>query len=152
MRRISKRLSTRELLRRRNMVLQDYSCVLCPSTSDESLEHLFIHCNFARACWASIGLMVGNDGPYITLEHFKQQLGVPFFMEIIILMSWCIWIQRNDLIFKGVQPSIDACYMLLKKEFALVILRAKIRYKTYVFMARHHCVIFFIFFVTFLFS
>ena len=123
------RLSTRELLRRKNMILQDYSCVLCPSTSDESLEHLFIHCNFERACWASIGLIVGNDGPYITLEHFKQQLGVPFFMEIIILMSWCIWMQRNDLIFKGEQPSIDACYRHFKKEFALVILRAKTRHK-----------------------
>ena len=110
------RLSTRELLHRRNMQIQDYSCVFCPSTTDDSLEHLFIHCSFSRACWATIGLQVGDNGQFATLEQLKQQLGVPFFMDIIIL--------------KGIQPSYDACFMHFKKEFALVILRAKVRYKS----------------------
>ena len=34
------RLSTRELLRKKNMELEDYSCVLCDSSSDETLVHL----------------------------------------------------------------------------------------------------------------
>ena len=100
------RLSTRELLRRRNMNIPDYSCVFCPSTEDESLEHLFIHFSFSRACWAKIDLLVGDDDPFATLEHLKHQLGVPFFMDIIILMSWCIWMQRNDLIFKGIHMHV----------------------------------------------
>ena len=94
------RLSTRELLRRRNMNIPDYSCVFCPSTEDESLEHLFI------SCWAKIDLLVGDDDPFATLEHLKHQLGVPFFMDIIILMSWCIWMQRNDLTFKGIHMHV----------------------------------------------
>ena len=81
------RLSTRELLHRRNMHIQDYSCVFCPSTTDDSLEHLFIHCSFSRACWATIGLQVGDNGQFAILEQLKQQLGVPFFMDIIILMA-----------------------------------------------------------------
>jgi len=59
----------------------------------------------------------------------KQQLVVPFFMEIIVLMSWSIWMQRNDLIFKVIQPSSDSCLQHFKKEFVLVILRAKSRHK-----------------------
>ena len=123
-------LSTRALLRRRNMALPDYSCVLCTSALDETLVHLFIHCPFAQACWASLGLIVGFDDPFVTLEPLKLQLGVPFFMEIIILMCWCIWMQQNDLIFKGIQPNQVSCLQHFKKEFALVILRAKARFKS----------------------
>ena len=84
------RLSTREMLRRRNMELPDYNCVCCLQMVEESLTHLFIHCPFAHACWASIGLMVGQDDPFTTLEQLKNQLGVPFFVEVIVLMCWCI--------------------------------------------------------------
>jgi len=59
------RLSSRELLRKKNMELEDHSCVLCDSSSDETLVHL--------------------------LFLLKNQLQVPFFMEIIILMCWTIW-------------------------------------------------------------
>ena len=45
------RLSIRELLRRKNMELQDYNCVLCNGLIEESLCHLFIHCPFATSCW-----------------------------------------------------------------------------------------------------
>jgi hypothetical protein len=33
------------------------------------------------------------------MHSFKTQLQVSFFMDIIILMSWCIWMVCNDLIF-----------------------------------------------------
>lgn len=42
------RLSTREILRRRNMELPSYSCVLCFLNTEESLHHLFMDCPFAR--------------------------------------------------------------------------------------------------------
>ena len=123
------RLSTRELLRRRNMELPDYNCVHCNTPTEETLEHLFLHCPFAHNCWASINLFVGNSNPFVTLEQFRDQLNVPFFMDVIIVMSWCIWMQRNDLIFRGILPSQAACLRHFKSEFALVILWAKARYK-----------------------
>jgi len=123
------RLSTSALLCRRNMNLPDYTCVTCPAYIEESLEHLFIHCPFAQSCWAAIGVQIGFE-LFATLERLKLHLGVPFFMEIIILMSWCIWMQRNDFIFKGIQPSQVSCLQHFKKEFILVILRAKTKYKT----------------------
>jgi len=50
-------------------------------------------------------------------------------MEIIVLMSWSIWMQRNDLIFINIQPSPTSFLNFFKQEFALVILRAKAKYK-----------------------
>ena len=112
------------------MLLPDYNCVCCLASVEETLMHLFIHCPFAQACWNSIGVIVVQADPFVTLDQLKNQLGVPFFMEIIIVMSWCIWMQRNDLIFKGIQPIVAACRRHFKSEFALVILRAKVRYQT----------------------
>lgn len=52
------RLSTRELLKRKNMELQDYDCVLCNSSMEEMLCHLLIKCPFVLACWNWIDLQV----------------------------------------------------------------------------------------------
>jgi len=38
----------------------------------------------------SLGLIVGQNDPFATLDQLKIQLSVPFFMDIIIVMSWCI--------------------------------------------------------------
>jgi hypothetical protein len=84
--------------------------------SEETLEHLFLDCPFAH-------LVVQPGDPFHTLASFRNQLAVSFSMNIIITMSWCIWMEQNDLIFKGIHPSLgNLCF---KKEFALVILRAK---------------------------
>lgn len=85
------RPSTKELLQRRNMVPPDYTCVCCVDREEESLAHLFINCSFAQACWASIGLLVTAVDSFDTLMDLKNQLAVPFFMEVIIILSWCIW-------------------------------------------------------------
>ena len=84
------------------MDLPSYDCVLCTQPpTEETLEHLFFKCDFAQACWFSLNLSIDTDDElFITLEHFKQQLGVHFYMEIIVLMSWSIWVSRNDNIFK----------------------------------------------------
>lgn len=89
------RLSTRELLRRKTMILQSYNCVLCQKDTEETLQHLFIHCPFAQASWQILELQVtAADGPFENLEAFKMQLGVTFFMEVIITMCCCIWMMR----------------------------------------------------------
>ena len=54
-----------------------------------------------------------------------SQLGVPFFMEIIILMSLSIWTARNGFIFNGVAPSIITCKLLFRNNFAMLMHRAK---------------------------
>jgi hypothetical protein len=46
-------------------------------------------------------------------------------MDIIIMLSWCIWMERNDFIFNDKQPAIDSVRDRFKTEFVWVILRAK---------------------------
>ena len=123
------RLSTRNILPRKNMQLPSFNCVCCPSNIEESLKHLFLQCNFAQSCWATLDLQVVTHNPFAAFGQFKLQLHVSFYMEIIIIMCWCIWMQHNDLIFRGIQPSSANYLAHFKKKFALVILRAKNRHK-----------------------
>jgi len=123
------RLSTRELLKRKKMQLPDYTCVLCNSSIEETLTHLLLECNFAQQCWAILNLQVDLDAdPFQILQQFKDQLGVPFFMEIIILMSWALWITRNDLIFRQINPAVHLTLATFKTEMKMLLLRAKQSY------------------------
>jgi len=73
-----------------------------------------------------LGLVIQNPhDPFDTLASFKAQLHVPFFMEIIVTISWCIWTMRNDAIFRQRQPSTQQCKAVFEQEFAQVILQAK---------------------------
>lgn len=97
------RLSTRNILRRKSMQFPSYNCVSCPYNLEEIVDHLFLECDLAKACWGLIGLIViSTPDPVLRFQSFKQQIGKPFFMEIIIVMCWCIWMLRNDAIFRGI--------------------------------------------------
>lgn len=65
------RLSTRELLKRKNMELQDYNCVLCNNRIEESLLHLMLLCPFSQACWAWLNCHVILQDLYRNIESFK---------------------------------------------------------------------------------
>nr|TKW03055.1 hypothetical protein SEVIR_7G039300v2 [Setaria viridis] len=112
------------------MDLPSYSCVLCPHNREETLFHVLLECPFAQECWINISLFANlSDEPYNILYSFKIQLQVQFFMEIIILMSWCIWMARNDWIFRGITPSIHGAMLRFKTVFTQVILRVKEEWK-----------------------
>jgi hypothetical protein len=72
-------------------------------------------------------------GPLDVLVSLRNQLHVAFFLDIVIIMSWCIWMARNDLIFQGQVPDVQFVKNRFKKEFALVILRAKTSSKAALF-------------------
>jgi len=123
------RLSTRDLLQRKNMHLQSANCVLCNSAVQETLVHLFLECPFAIQCWGSVQVQIDLTlDHYQNLQSFRDQLRVPFFMEIIILMAWAIWKARNDLIFRQINPSLQSCTQFFKSEMKLLLLRAKRSY------------------------
>jgi hypothetical protein len=58
-------------------------------------------------------------------SYMKRHINQPFAMEIIIIMSWCIWKETNAWLFNNEDPSVQHCKASFKSEFALVILRAK---------------------------
>jgi hypothetical protein len=103
---VQDRLSTRNILRRKNMFLPSYNCVLCEEAIEETVDHLFLHCELAKECWSLVGLVVPqSQDPFQILEEFRIRLNVPFFMEVIIIMCWSIWTVRNNLIFRGQEAS-----------------------------------------------
>jgi hypothetical protein len=55
----------------------------------------------------------------------RTQINKPFFMEAIILMSWAIWMSRNNKIFKNVPPSVQSCRAIFKMELSSLLWRAK---------------------------
>lgn len=120
------RLSTRDPLRRRNMELETFTCDLCILQKLETVTHMFLRCNFAKACWASIGAAVITTRPLLSIfKLIKLKLQVPFFMEIIILMSWSIWTTRNDWIFKDLDPTVENCKRRFILEMSLLSHMAK---------------------------
>jgi hypothetical protein len=120
------RLSTRDILQRKNMVLESYTCDMCILQRLETAAHLFLRCNFAKACWASIGISVATTRPVPQIiNRIRRNLGVPFFMEIIILMVWSIWKTRNDWIFNNIDPSVEDCRIRFISEFKLLLHRVK---------------------------
>jgi len=120
------RLSTREILRRRNMNLPSYNCVLCHLNVEESLRHLFFDCPFATSCWNILGLaQLIQDNLIDTIPLFRLQINKPFLMEIIIAMFWRIWFVRNYVIFRNRSHSLQAVKIIFKKKLAWVKLRVK---------------------------
>ena len=107
------------------MDLPSYDCVLCSHHLEETQLHLFLDCPFAQRCWEILGLQIHDHDPLRIFESFINQLSVPFALDVIIIMSWCIWMARNDLIFKNMAASISSVRNRFKSEFALVVLRAK---------------------------
>jgi hypothetical protein len=116
------RLSTRNILRRKNRALPSYDCVLCQLQLEETLEHLLLCCPFASNCWNLLQLTIPAGEPFQVLQSVKTRLNVSFFMDVIIIMSWTIWMARNCFIFRGSYPTLQATQ---ERFFALIILRAK---------------------------
>ena len=82
---------------------------------------------FLTSCLSAPFLwLAGLDTGFI-IESFKTQLWLPFFMEVLITMCWSIWTMRNDIIFKNIPHSVQRCRQVFRKEFALIILRAKMK-------------------------
>jgi hypothetical protein len=123
------RVSTRNLLRRRSMVLPSYNCVACLDGVEETAVHLFLECSFARSCWSLLGVtIISSPDTFQRLGSIREQLNVPFDLEIIILMSWCIWLIRNDEIFRNFPVDCLRCLQLFKSFFSQLLWKAKKKY------------------------
>jgi hypothetical protein len=89
------------------MIIDSYSCELC-ILQKQKLRHLFYRCSFTKCCWQQIGIFVPTWlRPHRATRYIKRKLGVSFSMEIIVLMSWSIWTERNKWIFNNEDPSVE---------------------------------------------
>jgi hypothetical protein len=84
---LQNRLNTRGMMRRRNMVLDSYTCELCLLQRVETLRHLFLLCPFAKNCWASIEVLVPSWlRAQRATTYMWHSINQPFAMEVIITM------------------------------------------------------------------
>jgi hypothetical protein len=100
------RINTKDMLRRRHwQVTSDHGCVLCSADALEDWSHLFFECNFSVRVWIYLQVnWTSGSGPEM-LKNTKKSFKGPCFVEIIILACWNIWKQRNNKIFKNIQPT-----------------------------------------------
>ena len=119
-------LSTRNILRRRNMQLDSYTCVLCNSLGEETLEHLFLDCPFSAMCWNIVNVIIPLQSSFCDLfSQIRDQLASLFAMNTIILISSAIWNVRNELIFSGVHISLANGRRIFFRELSLLQHRIK---------------------------
>ena len=81
------RLSTRNILKRKNMTLQSYSCVLCAQNIEESVHRLFLQCEFAKQCWEFIEVSIPPDSEFPDCMYFLRDTVLSqFYMEAAIVV------------------------------------------------------------------
>ena len=88
------RLNTRNILRRKNMTLDCYNCVLCNLDCEETCFHLFFECPFSRDCWSTIPINWNlNLNPLDMILQAREDFGDAIFREIVITAleykKWC---------------------------------------------------------------
>ena len=107
--------------------VQSYNCVLSNLNVEESLLDLFLHYPFSKQCWERINLQTYDKlTSYENLEALRRQIRQTFFLEVIILMSSSIRTVRNMQIFYSQVASLNGCKAVFRKEFALLLHRAKV--------------------------
>jgi hypothetical protein len=76
------------------------TCVFC--SQDETIKHLFFHCNFARSIWSVIQAAFGLYTPTIITNIFRNWLhGIDYKYMILLRVGamtliWLLWLCRND--------------------------------------------------------
>jgi hypothetical protein len=77
------------------MILDSYTCEMCVLHRVETLRYLFLHCSFAKNCWASSGVLVPT---WLCADrattYLRRQINQSFAMEVIMIISWCIWKEK----------------------------------------------------------
>jgi hypothetical protein len=85
------RLSTRNILKRKNRVLDDYNCPMCNSSVEETSEHLFLSCPFATWCWRFIYVSWDMSvNIFDRIVEGRRSFGKKFFRELLLIACWAI--------------------------------------------------------------
>ena len=109
----SRKILTLDILRRRGLILASWCC-MCKANG-ESIDHLLLHCPYAKELWDMIfGLFeIHWVMPKRVIEVFccwQGSLGrhqnLVIWKAIPHCLMWCIWRERNARTFEGCELSI----------------------------------------------
>jgi hypothetical protein len=114
------------MIRRRGMHLEDYQCVLCQQSVDETTMHLLFQCPFAKSCWNLVSFHFADHLTAMEIfQAWKSMMEVKFSLDLFILFCWGIWTVRNDVIFRNLNPSVANCQRYISTESLLLLHRTK---------------------------
>jgi len=102
------RLNTKTMLVGRNFHVQPNAhCVMCTTSVEEDVNHLFFCCPFATSCWHKLGIQwTAANNIHDKILGTSWCSNILFFMEIFLIASWEIWNLRNSIIFDNGGPTI----------------------------------------------
>ncbi|XP_021999371.1 uncharacterized protein LOC110896215 [Helianthus annuus] len=131
------RLPTRINLKSRNVDISSSMCPFCEE-AEESVEHLFTACSVTLRVWSAFSEWCNI--PPLYLFEFKDILDIHKFMKrskkeekiiygLALITSWCIWKERNEVVFnqKRCSPH-DIIGELKSRSFAWVKNRTTCKY------------------------
>ena len=132
---LSDRLNTRDMLKRRHCnVGDDLSCLLC-GHAQEDVDHMILNCPFSKQCWSRLGMNPEHHTTRLSwLETAKKNWNKPMFMETFLQASWSIWKERNDKLFRQINPSYNSWLLRFKTDFGLLQYRVKENMKDFIFL------------------
>ena len=121
------RLNTKELMQRKHWQIDSGThCMLCNSHQEESRDHLFFSCSFAKSCWDMISIRWENNlNISARFSTAKRQFRGPCFMEIVACAAWNVWKERNDFIFRNQRPSLARWRVRFQSDISLHQFRVK---------------------------
>jgi hypothetical protein len=126
-------LNTKTMLQRRHLNIQgDAICVMCDSGDEETIDHLFFECAFAKDCWAT--LHIDWDVSLPLLDRYTQAHGahnIPFFTKATLIVAWELWKVRNDKVFQRRDPSPSIWLSNFKHQCTLQSVRFKDDLRSY---------------------
>jgi hypothetical protein len=80
---------------------------MCQNSEKETATHLFFSCPAAANRWLALGIVwEENLRVHQKILQARPISGHPFFIEIFMIGAWCIWKQRNDVIFEDKPPHL----------------------------------------------
>ena len=107
---LADRLNTRNMLTRRHFNTNNgFNCVLCSSGVEETIEHLIFTCPFSSSYWLKVGIDWNmNHSRIEAIQATKRSVNGELFFELVGIVSWNIWKERNNFIFRHIPPSLVA--------------------------------------------
>ena len=120
-------------LRKRKVWILDW-CYMC-KRNGESVEHLFLHCSFARDLWSMVLGLFGVTWvmPHTVLgllwcwhDSFGHHRNGYIWSIIPHCLLWCLWRERNSRCFEDIESSFPDLKLLFFRTFkGLVVCFAK---------------------------
>ena len=64
------------------MALESYNCVFCQQNIEETNDHVFLNCQFAKICWSLIGITIQSGSDILeALMQVRDQTHPNFFSD-----------------------------------------------------------------------